>query len=139
MTPQGAKPSSHDVLYGEGSGARQSTSTQDQGMPKTNDGYAIRLASGHTTDPEVFASRMGAVINIVNGGIECNKAAAWHTGPGQRVSYYASYMKYFNQQLGLSGTIVPEAVNVWDQKISSSSPRNLQNATCFDQKSYYGW
>jgi hypothetical protein len=140
MTPQGAKPSSHDVLFGEGNGAKVSQSTQDQGLPQTNDTtYVPKVAAGHTADPEIFSYRIGAIINIVNGGLECNKAAAWHSGPVQRVSYYAAYMKYFNNAHNLEGTIVPGTENVWSTKVSTTSPRNLQNATCYDQKSYYGW
>ena len=138
MTPQGAKPSSHDVLYGDIT--HISAYTQDRGLPKTNSGYTPKTASGDTTDEEVFAYRIGTIINIVNGGLECNKASKWHGGPPQRVSYYNAYAAHFNHIMpGLNAVIVKDAVDVWNQKIGPNSPLNLQSATCYNQKSYYGW
>ena len=138
MTPQGAKPSSHDVLYGDITHISQTT--QDRGLPKTNSGYTPKTASGDTTDEEVFAYRIGTIINIVNGGLECNRASKWHGGPPQRVSYYNAYAAHFNNIMpGLNAVIVKDAVNVWGEKIGPNSPLNLQSATCYNQKSYYGW
>jgi hypothetical protein len=137
QTPQGAKPSSHDVIFGEAINISQSS--QDRGLPQTNSGYVPKVASGDTIDTEVFAFRLGTVINIVNGGLECNKAAQWHNGPLQRVSYYNAYAAHFNEKYKLDVPLVPEATNVWTQKVSATSPLNLQSATCFNQKSYYGW
>ena len=137
MTPQGAKPASQDVVLGEVSNISQST--QDLGLPQTNSGYEPATADGDTTDPEVFAYRVGTVINIVNGGLECHRAARWHGGPPQRASYYNAYAAYFNDQLGVGATRIPEATNVWNVSVTEDSPVNLQSATCFNQKSYYGW
>lgn len=137
QTPQGAKPSSHDVIFGEA--INISESGQDRGLPQTNSGYVPKVASGDTFDAEVFAFRLGTVINIVNGGLECNKAAQWHNGPLQRVSYYNAYAAHFNQKYDLDVPLVPEATNVWTQKVSADSALNLQSATCYNQKSYYGW
>ena len=116
-----------------------SRSTQDLGLPQTNSGYEPATADGDTTDPEVFAYRVGTVINIVNGGLECHRAARWHGGPPQRASYYNAYAAYFNDQLGVGATRIPEATNVWNVSVTEDSPVNLQSATCFNQKSYYGW
>lgn len=141
QTPQGAKPSSHDVIFGEAFNISQSG--QDRGLPQTNSGYVPKVASGDTSDPEVFAFRLGTVINIVNGGLECNKAAQWHNGPLQRVSYYNAYAAYFNEKYSddykISVPRIEEATNVWTDKVSASSHLNLQSATCYNQKSYYGW
>jgi hypothetical protein len=137
MTPQGAKPASQDVVLGEVSNISQST--QDLGLPQTNSGYEPATADGDTTEPEVFAYRVGRVINIVNGGLECHRAARWHGGPPQRASYYNAYAAYFNDQLGVGATRIPEATNVWNVSVTEDSPVNLQSATCFNQKSYYGW
>ena len=137
MTPQGAKPASQDVVYGNVSNI--SASTQDLGLPQTNNDYVPATAEGDTTDAEVFAYRVGTVINIVNGGLECNRAAKWHGGPPQRVSYYSAFAAYFNEQLGVGATRIPAATNVWTQSVSDTSPTNLQSATCYNQKSYYGW
>ena len=137
MTPQGAKPSSQDVVYGDVSNISQST--QDPGLPQTNSDYEPATVQGDTTDPEVFAYRVGTVINIVNGGLECHRAARWHGGPPQRASYYNAYAAYFNDQLGVGATRIPEATNVWAVSVNEESPVNLQSATCFNQKSYYGW
>jgi hypothetical protein len=138
MTPQGAKPSSHDVLYGDV--ANVSKSTQDQGLPQRNDYAKIPTQSGDTNNEAVMAYRLGTIINIVNGGLECNKAAKWHNGPLQRVSYFNAYTKYFNAQMpNLNATSIKDATNVWTLKVSDSSPENLKMATCYSQKSYYGW
>ncbi|UTW49579.1 glycoside hydrolase family 19 protein [Bacterioplanoides sp. SCSIO 12839] len=142
MTPQGAKPSSHDVMFGDAFNI--SASTQDQGLPQSNQaGFVIPTAAGDTSDADVFAYRLGTVINIVNGGLECNKAAAWHGGPVQRVMYYDAYAAYFNQQYDLGITRMPEvradSRDRWTQSISDNSPTQLQSATCYNQRSYYGW
>ncbi|WP_419810195.1 glycoside hydrolase family 19 protein [Bacterioplanoides sp.] len=142
MTPQGAKPSSHDVMFGNAFNI--SASTQDQGLPQSNQaGFVIPTAAGDTNDADVFAYRLGTVINIVNGGLECNKAAAWHGGPVQRVMYYDAYAAYFNQQYDLGITRMPQvradSRERWTQSISDSSPAQLQSATCYNQRSYYGW
>ena len=138
MTPQGAKPSCHDVLYG--AVYNVSSSTNEQGLPPRNDGGTIDTAAGDTDDEAVFAYRIGAIINIVNGGKECNKAAAWHEGPMQRISYYNAYAMYFMDQIsGLDVTRITAATNVWDQKISDSSEDILKTSSCYAQKSYYSW
>jgi hypothetical protein len=87
----------------------------------------------------VFAYRLGTVINIVNGGLECNKAAKWHNGPLQRVAYYNAYAAYFNDKYRVSAARVGEATDVWTHTVSDASPLNLRSATCYNQKSYYGW
>ncbi len=138
MTPQGAKPSSHDVLYGDVYNVSQTT--QEQGLPQRNDGDSIPVEEGDTVDESVMAYRIGTVINIVNGGLECNKAASWHGGPPQRISYYNAYTMYFNDQInGLNATRVSEATDIWNEKVSDSSHDNIKMATCWSQKSYYGW
>jgi len=138
MTPQGAKPSCHDVLYGDVYNV--SGKTQEQGLPPRNDGGAVPVAAGDTTDESVLAYRIGTIINIVNGGKECNKAAAWHEGPMQRISYYNAYTMYFNDQIsGLNATRITDATNVWTQKVSDGSGDVLKMASCYAQKSYYSW
>jgi Chitinase class I len=137
MPPQGAKPSSHDVIFGEVTNI--SKSTQDNGLPQTNNGYVRKVSIGETSDSEVFAYRLGSVINIVNGGLECNKSSAWHGGPLQRVSYYNAYAAKFNEKYKVNATRVTAATNVWTDKVSDSSSVALQSATCYNQKSYYGW
>lgn len=137
MTPQGAKPSSHDVLYGDI--INISTATTDRGLPQTNNNYLPKVAKGETNDPEVFAFRLGTIINIVNGGLECNKAARLHGGPVQRVSYYNAYASQFNKKYGVNATRIREATNVWTASVTDASNSILQSATCYNQKSYYGW
>lgn len=137
MTPQGAKPSSHDVLYGDVTNV--SGSTNELGLPKTNNAYVPKVAKGETSDEEVFAYRLGTVINIVNGGLECNKAAKWHGGPPQRVSYYNAYAAQFNQKYKVNATRVKTATNIWSSNVQDTSDNLLQSATCYNQKSYYGW
>lgn len=137
MTPQGAKPSSHDVLYGDV--INVSNSTNELGLPRTNNGYVPKVEKGETKDEEVFAYRLGTIINIVNGGLECNKSARWHGGPLQRVSYYNAYAAQFNQKYKVNATRVPAATNVWTDNVQDNSDRLLQSATCYNQKSYYGW
>jgi chitodextrinase len=138
MTPQGPKPSCHDVLYGDVYNV--SSATQEQGLPPRNDGGTISAAAGDTTDEAVMAYRIGAIINIVNGGIECNKAAAWHEGPMQRISYYNAFTMYFNDQLsGLNATGITDATNVWTQKVSDGSSDILKTVSCYAQRSYYSW
>lgn len=109
------------------------------GLPQTSSGYEPTTADGDTMDPEVFAYRVGTVINIVNGGLECHRVARWHGGPPQRGSYYNAYAAYFNDQLGVGATQILEATNVWNVSMTEDSPVNLQSATCFNQKPYYGW
>ena len=137
MTPQGAKPSSHDVLFGDVT--HVSKSTNEQGLPQTNNNYEPKVVKGETNDPEVFAYRLGTIINIVNGGLECNKSAKWHGGPLQRVSYYNAYAAQFNQKYKVNATRVPAATNVWATTVQDNSDKVLQSATCYNQKSYYGW
>ena len=137
MTPQGAKPSSHDVLFGDV--INISNSTNDMGLPKTNNGYVPKVERGETKDEEVFAYRLGTIINIVNGGLECNTSAKWHGGPLQRVSYYNAYAAQFNQKYKVNATRVTAATNVWTATVQDNSDKVLQSATCYNQKSYYGW
>jgi hypothetical protein len=137
MTPQGAKPSSHDVLYGDVTNT--SANTNDRGLPQSNNGYVPKVARGETNDAEVFAWRLGTIINIVNGGLECNKAAKWHNGPPQRVSYYNGYAAYFNNKYSVSAARIAEATDVWNKSVTAADSVNLQSATCYNQKSYYGW
>lgn len=124
------------MIFGEAFNISQSG--QDRGLPQTNSGYVLKVASGDTSDPEVFAFRLGTVINIVNGGLECNKAAQWHNGPLQRVSYYNAYAAYFNEKYSddykISVPRIKEATNVWTDKVSAISDLNLQSATCYNQK-----
>lgn len=148
MTPQGQKPSSHDVLYGDVT--HISTSGDDPGLPQLRTGMTVGgkttgpVAAGDTTSEAVMAFRIGTIINIVNGGLECNGAASWHNGPPQRISYYNAYATYFNEKssspIGSTPvTRVTKATNLWTAKISASSDEDVQTATCFNQKSYYGW
>ncbi len=138
MTPQGIKPSSHDVIMGNITNV--STNNTDLGLPQRNDLGTIVTASGESYDQAVVAYRLGTVINIVNGGLECNKAASWHEGPLQRVSYYNAYAQYFNNiQPAINIPLVEAATDVWTAKVSSTSEDNLKVATCYAQKSYYGW
>ncbi|MDQ7989820.1 MAG: glycoside hydrolase family 19 protein [Candidatus Dactylopiibacterium sp.] len=144
MTPQGAKPSSHDVLYGDVHNI--SASSTDRGLPQLRAGYTVGgkstgpTAAGDTTDAGVLAFRFGTILNIVNGGLECNGAAAWHNGPPQRVSYYNAFTMYFNDRVKtLNATRIPQGTNIWESRVSASSPEQMQSATCFNQKSYYGW
>lgn len=138
MTPQGAKPSSHDVMFGEMT--HVSEFSQDQGLPQRNDGKLVPTSVGDTTKEDVTAYRIGTVINIVNGGIECNGAAAWHTGPIQRVSYYNAYAKYMNFNNGVDITLINSLDDQsWGAKVTTDSPETIKLSTCFAQKSYYGW
>lgn len=118
--------------------------TEEQGLPPRNDGEAVQAAAGDTTDEAIMAYRIGTVINIVNGGVECNAATwypgAWHPGPMQRISYYNAYAMYFNDQIsGLNATRVAAATNVWDQNVGANSADNLKTSSCYAQKSYYSW
>jgi len=143
MTPQGAKPSAHDVVYGDVYNV--STSTNEQGLPQSNTLSIdeIPTAKGETTDQSVFAYRLGTVINIVNGGLECNKAAKWHGGPVQRAMYYDAYAAYFNNKYSVNANRIDAAKasskEAWNIHISDNSAQDLQSATCYNQKSYYGW
>ncbi|WP_347363379.1 glycoside hydrolase family 19 protein, partial [Vibrio vulnificus] len=138
MTPQGAKPASHDVMLGNIT--HVSTASQELGLPQRNDGLSIITAEGESYDEAVISYRLGTVINIVNGGLECNKAAAWHTGPTQRVSYYNAYAKYMNANVNdIDIPTIQDATNVWSMKINDQSSDNLKTSTCYSQKSYYGW
>lgn len=144
MTPQGTKPSSHDVLYGDVYNI--SGSSTEPGLPQLRNGFTVNgqstgpAAPGDTSDSDIFAFRFGTITNIVNGGIECNGAAKWHEGPPQRASYYNAYTMYFNDRFpGLNATRIPQATSIWEASISPSSPEQVQSATCFNQKSYYGW
>lgn len=143
MTPQGPKPSCHDVIFGDVYNV--SGSTQEQGLPPRNDGGTVHVAAGDTTDQAVMAYRLGTVINIVNGGIECNIAmrdfpGSWHPGPSQRVSYYNAFAMYFNDQISdLNITRVTAATNVWNDTITPISNDNYKTASCYAQKSYYSW
>lgn len=142
MTPQGAKPSSHDVIYG--TVYNISSATREMGLPPRNDGGTIPTAAGDTTVESVLAYRIGSIINIVNGGIECSAATwppgAWHPGPMHRISYYNAYTMYFNDQIsGLNATRIAVATNVWDQLPSVTSDDVLKMASCYAQKSYYSW
>lgn len=143
MTPQGAKPSSHDVLYGDVSNI--SISGQDPGLPQSNSLNIDQIprAQGDTSNQAAFSYRLGTITNIVNGGLECNKAAKWHGGPVQRGLYYDVYAAYFNEKYSIGAIRIDyakaNAKTTWLSKISDASPVNLQSATCYNQKSYYGW
>ncbi|MFM2587817.1 glycoside hydrolase family 19 protein [Vibrio sp. TBV020] len=138
MTPQGAKPSSHDVMMGNIT--HVSSSSQELGLPQRNDGGSIVTAEGESYDEAVISYRLGTVTNIVNGGLECNKAASYHTGPTQRASYYNAYAKYMNASInGIQVPTVQDSTNVWSVKVNDQSPDNLKTSTCYAQKSYYGW
>lgn len=138
MTPQGAKPSLHDVMMGNIT--HVSSNGQDLGLPQRNDGGSIATAEGESYDEAVISYRLGTVTNIVNGGLECNKAASYHTGPTQRASYYNAYAKYMNASInGIEIPTVQDATDVWSVKVSDQSSDNLKTSTCYAQKSYYGW
>lgn len=143
MTPQGAKPSSHDVIVGDIFNV--STSTQDPGLPQSNtlSNDDIPRGAGDTSNQNIHAYRLGTITNIVNGGLECNKAANWHGGPVQRGFYYDLYSAYFNDQYSVGVTRIDDAKastkDAWLTKVTDSSPLNLQSVTCYNQKSYYGW
>lgn len=138
MTPQGIKPSSHDVMLGNVTNI--SKSSTDLGLPQRNDFGPIETTTGESYKQEIVAYRLGTVINIVNGGLECNKAAAWHEGPLQRVSYYNAYAQYFNKiKPSVQIPLINAGIDVWTAKVSSVSDDNLKVATCYAQKSYYGW
>lgn len=108
-------------------------------MPPTNDGTTPKVAYGETSDSEVFAYRFGTVINIVNGGLECNKAAAYHGGPNQRASYYNSFAAYFNNKYKVNAVRMLAATNRYEGRVTSSDSTMIKSATCYNQKSYYGW
>ncbi len=138
MTPQGAKPSSHDVIYGDMT--HVSTYSSDRGLPQRNDGGNIPTEVGESYNESVIAYRLGTITNIVNGGLECNRAAKWHSGPVQRVAYFNAYAQYMNNEItDLNVPLVTQGINVWSQKISEADHDDLKMATCFAQKSYYGW
>lgn len=138
MTPQGAKPSSHDVIYGDMT--HVSTYSSEQGLPQRNDGGHIPTEEGESYNESVIAYRLGTITNIVNGGLECNRAAKWHSGPVQRVAYFNAYAQYMNNEMtNLNVPLVTQGIDVWSQKISEADHDDLRMATCFAQKSYYGW
>jgi hypothetical protein len=143
MTPQGAKPASHDVILGKTTIV--STTSQQTGFAPLRNGFSINgkttppTAAGDTTDIESFAYRLGVVINIVNGGLECNGAASTHTGPSQRVSYYSAFAQYLNDKLSTGANRFPALTNIWGQPVSTNSPTAVQSATCFNQKAYYSY
>ena len=138
MTPQGPKPSSQDVIYGDITNVSQTG--QELGLPQRNDGGEIVVAKGASQDQSVNAYRLGTIINIVNGGLECNRQSSWHSGPLERVSYYNAYAKYLNHKIkGIQIPVVDAATNVWTQKVSESSPDDLKTATCYAMKAYFGW
>ncbi len=138
MTPQEAKPSSHDVIYGDVTNVSQTSS--EQGLPPRNDAGEVSVLKGETQDQSVMAYRIGTVINIVNGGLECNNASSWHTGPMQRVSYYNAFAMHINATInGVNVPVIDAATNVWTSNVTPESHDNLKAATCYAQKSYYTW
>lgn len=138
MTPQGIKPASQDVVLGTVTNV--SKSSTDLGLPPRNDNGPIKTAEGKSNDQAVVAYRIGTVINIVNGGLECNNAGSWHEGPLQRVAYYNGYAQYFNYQIkGLNIPLVDAGIDAWNVKINETTPDDLKTAACYAQKSYYGW
>ncbi|MDH0867689.1 chitinase, partial [Mitsuaria sp. GD03876] len=144
MTPQGAMPSSHDVLYGDVT--KTSAGGHDPGLPALRIGVTVGgqtvgpVAAGDTSDEGVMAYRLGTLTNIFNGGLECNSVGSWHPGAAQRISYYNAYATYFNEKLdGLGVTRVSKATDIWTARISSRSDETVQSATCFNQKAYYAW
>ncbi len=146
MTPQGAKPSIHDVLLGKVTNV--SRSSQDQGLPQRNDGVGYPssaeinyISSGSTTDPLVQAFRFGTAINIINGGLECNRASSWHNAPAERVSYYEAYATYINSQTNAGATTLGlgHIAQGSDRKVNGDDVEIKRLATCFSMKSYYGW
>ena len=140
MTPQGAKPSSQDVILGLET--RLSKTTNDTGFPKLIDNTHGPVANGDTNDDAVMAYRVGTIIDIVNGGIECNKQSSWHPGPPRRAAGYSAYALYFNDVL-LNGAdeinVIDDAINIWSTKVTNSSPLTVRYATCYQLKAYYGW
>ncbi|KAK8586702.1 hypothetical protein V6N13_085727 [Hibiscus sabdariffa] len=73
MTPQGNKPSSHDVILG-----RWSPSDAD---------WAANRVPGY-----------GVITNIINGGIECGHCP--HPASGDRVGFYKRYCDLFGLNYG---------------------------------------
>ncbi|QTN25717.1 hypothetical protein HZ992_12505 [Rhizobacter sp. AJA081-3] len=141
MTAQGNKPASHDVALGRAPAPGVAGGVP--ALPALRSGFTVNglsvppSASGDTTDLEVFAYRLGTIVNIVNGGIECNGAAAYHAGPPQRASYYNAFAMYFNDRIpDLHANRLPLATGIWDAQIGAASGSQVQSATCFNQRSY---
>lgn len=111
MTPQGAKASLHDVIYGDMT--HVSTYSSEQGLPQRNNGGIIQIEEGESYNESVIAYRIGTVTNIVNGGLECNGAAKWHSGPVQQVAYFNAYAQYINIEMNeLNVPLVTPALDV---------------------------
>ena len=51
----------------------------------------------------------------------------------------SAYAAKFNEKYKVNAARVTAATNVWTDKVSDSSSVELQSATCYNQKSYYGW
>ena len=143
MTPQGAKPSSHDVISGKIT--KVSESIKDLGLPRRNDDLAVPVAEGETTEQNTFAYRLGSITNIMNGGLECNKAAKWNTAAIQRVAYYNAYASYLKANIqGIDLPVIDTSEigadqSVWRYRLNEESSEALKLATCYAQKGYYSW
>ena len=138
MTPKGAKPSSHDVLYGNVYNISQKS--DELGLPPRNDDIQPITAEGNTDNMDILAYRIGAIINITNGRLECNKASEWNKGPIQTVSYFNAYLLHFNKEIeNLNVNGVTRATNIWNDIVNSNSNDIVKSITCFNQKSYYSW
>ncbi len=137
MTPQGIKPSAHDVILGKT--IHISTSSSDRGLPqlRVEESVDIPVEAGSSELNEVMAYRFGTTINIINGG-ECDGASAWHSGPPQRVSYYEAYTAYLNYKHDVGATDTGVGY-IADQQISAESDDNTRFATCYAQGYYGSW
>ena len=133
MTPQGPKPSSHDVMYGNVYNVTHDL--REPGLRPRLDGGEVPAAKGESYNQAVVAYRLGTVTNIVNGGLECNGQN--HDGPPQRASYYNAYAKYMNATIeGVKVPVIDDAVNIWTTKPTTASSENMQHATCYSMRSY---
>ena len=135
MTPQGDKPSAHAVMMGRVD--HVSSGDDDQGLPplRAGESESIPIELGESINNNVIAYRFGTTINIINGGIECNGAAAWHEGPPQRVSYYEAYSCYFNDRFNTQAT--PTSVGyIALESVNDESNTTVRFATCYVQQAY---
>ncbi len=143
MRAEGAKPASHDVIMGNIT--HVSESTRDLGLPQTFDNF-YPVTEGQTQDPSVLAYRLGAITNIFNGGLECNRASSWSPASLRRLSYYNVYARYYNLELDMNISLITdhdaenkEVIVYWNDRITNASATNVKSAACWNQKSYYSW
>jgi len=129
MTPQGVKPSAHDVICG-----RLKEPDGKRSLPQRNDGGDIPFAEGSSGDREVLAYRFGATIDLINGGIECDGASRYHPGPAQRVSYFEAYLRYLDMITGTG--LLTLGVGYMVQERAPFDSMLKEFATCNIMKSY---